>query len=196
MKKLLLTLLLSLSLLLAPKSTGASFSPIQPLFGNNFGLMCTTFLINRPQKLWLSAAHCLEGDEKFGIGSQDATAVVVRVDLENDLVLFQGGLPQGDALELGETPHALDTVMIEGYAGQPLPLEFKTTIVGVGYPVPFPGGVTINATLFQAPPLQGMSGSPVMVRGRVIGVLHGSVGTVGVASLRDTLKKFVGDVWK
>lgn len=195
MKKLLTALILSLTLL-APPSSGSALSPIQPLFGNNFGLMCTTFLINRTQKLWLSAAHCLEGDETYGIGALEATAVVVRKDAENDLVLFQGGLPAGDALELGEAPQLRDKVTVEGYAGQPVYLVFDTTIVGLGFRVPFPGGVTIDSVLIQAPPLQGMSGSPVLSRGRVVGLLHGTVGSVGVISLRETLRKFAGDVWK
>ena len=202
MKRVVLAFVLPLAFLFAfapgHPHAGALNSSIQPLYLDNL-IGCTTFSVSKKDRLWVTAAHCtLQENEKFGIGAANATAIVIRRNDVYDIALLQGGLPT-PPLELSDHgPRTGDEARIEGFAiGQPQSLTFFGRVSNPRYT--FPEEDYESAT-YDVQLLPGASGSPILVRGQVVGtasgIYKGKVGQIVWGSTWGQLKDFVGPVWE
>lgn len=153
-------------------------------------VQCTAFSINEKDGLWLTAGHCAEAAI-----IAEAPATLVALDLDNDLALFSGA--KRPALQLGKPPKMGDAIHIVGYPGDPTPPK----------PLNFWGRVSLEAVefgdvrrvmLIHHGGEPGMSGSPVLVNGKVVSVLLGALKypSIQYGATFDDLKAFTAGQWK
>jgi S1-C subfamily serine protease len=124
MRILSLLLIAALSSACAVASAGP-VSPLMPSFIDSVRplqiageTICTATSINDRLDLWLTAAHCVtDGDELYAGETIDGfDAVVVAIDLQNDLAILQAAGTQVAALEVSSVkPSAGDHIRMYGF---------------------------------------------------------------------------------
>lgn len=132
--------------------------------------ICTVSGINAKKRYWLTAAHCIDGDEpKYIVGER--IRVIMR-DVINDIAIVQTPLASVPALRLSQhTPEVEDIAKVIGHPfGYVYPFMTTGTIASVyalldDDPVPY--------MIIAAPGAPGNSGSPILdARYEIISVLQ------------------------
>lgn len=179
-----------------------TITSIMPLTTANGHTFCTTFSINRAEHLWATAGHCvafaIENNIDMHIGGSWVIVVYAVLNPTADWAVLQSGASgpalilassapkTGDAIEIRGFPYGTgDVVQTKGYVGahQAPPIE------GEAYPISDVLDVTV------AP---GNSGSPVLRKGRVVGLLWGRFRTSehGLAIPWEALRQHLSDFWE
>ena len=194
MKRIIATLLATAVLMAIPLTPAAksnvpalmlSVKPLQWITVNDesrpkLGIHCTVSLINDVKHYWLTAAHCVDGDDEsnpavaerdFFIDGKEAD--VIATSFPNDLAILQTRDSNSPALRLAPlAPAYLDPVTMSGY---PYGLGPVITVGHVMNPAMSVGsGLYMTLSIAGCP---GNSGSSVVnAEGQVIGVLQVGIG--------------------
>ncbi len=152
---------------------------------------CSGFVINEPEKLVLTAAHCYDAAQMF-IDGKPLTKVIDR-DLKKDLiVVFVDGLDK-PALPLGkENPAVGDQVASYGYGHYlNVPLFRRHTVSASDVFIDKDG----PHLRFDSALIAGMSGGPIVTEdGLVVSIVQLGSNTaglgVGVKTIRDSVGKY------
>lgn len=139
-----------------------------------FGNICTVSSINEKRRLWLTAAHCVEGTEaKYILGEQ---ILVVMRDVTNDIAVLSTPLASLPALKLAQAgPKVEDRVRVTGHPfGYPYPL---VTFGWVSSPYVVLSPELPPFMLIQVTGAPGNSGSPIVnTKNEIVSVLQISWG--------------------
>jgi hypothetical protein len=173
--------------------------PIQPFFVDGIQA-CTTFSVHEEDQLWLTAAHCVNYDEKkkFTIGDKESEAELRRVDVVFDLALLMGGRSE-KALRLAKGVKDGQEIRVRGFgAGVPEPMVFFGRVVSVGWTIPEDEH---KSAIYDVEPLVGLSGSPVFNSNEeVVGMFNGfyqrGPSKVSWGPTWAQLKSFMGAAWE
>ena len=138
-----------LSMVVVKEDTGEAF----------MGNICTVSSINEKRQLWLTAAHCIEGDEpKYILG--EPIEIIMR-DVQNDIAVVKTPLAKLPALKLAQRgPKVEDRVKVSGY-----PLGYAYPFITTGWVAnPF---VVLDPRfapfmIIQVTGAPGNSGSPIV----------------------------------
>lgn len=180
MKKLLLAVFLATVIAVQPVSTAApaALKSVRPLAMVSEEMLdlrniCTVSSINQTLRYWLTAAHCVEGDDALYIDGDLVREVYVNEDL--DIAVVQTSKVSAPALRLASIrPDYLDRVILIGH-----PFGWGDAIITEGKvanPSTLPPsgiGPDRKVMIVAAVGAPGNSGSAVLnARGEVIGVLQ------------------------
>ena len=156
-----------------PAGAGRSIAVLE----NTAGATCTAWAI-APAK-WLSAKHCFVMGGMEGWTIAGTAAVPLALDPASDVALLSG--PLGTPLPLSPTEPPLGAqVTTYGYGlGKRTLLIFPTTVSAHADP----WFAEPELILTGANGMPGMSGGPVLWRGRVVGQVSGGGGPTHVAHL-------------
>lgn len=152
-------------LTLVPLSAN-SFATISQLLSD--GGSCTAFSINEKMGLWMTANHCM-GKVMTIDGEKVVVAGQWAVD---DVALVMG--PHAKALRIADRePKAGDEAVIDGFPFGLTPISHaKGSVVNPAIDVAFDADHETQIALYDTIIAPGNSGSPVVSKGKVIGVLQ------------------------
>lgn len=160
-----------IALFLAAKSVFPEWSsviPIQTALGSNF---CTAFSISKVQRLYATAAHCVNPDEPDPRPYLDTLPLtVVYRDPTSDIAVVRGPIGRKPLRLATVVAGPGDRVYMRGY---PFGWELATTVSGMlAYPIVKTRAGRYYA-VFDMTAAGGNSGSPVLnERGEVISILQ------------------------
>jgi S1-C subfamily serine protease len=157
---------------------------------------CTTFSVNEAEGYWLTANHCWQDGAELGIAGIPAR--VVAWDEETDLLLLRSQVT-AVALVPGDMPREGDAVKAVGF-----PNVFLESVALFGFvsrtsfTVPAGAGdIAGDVMLTTACGAKGMSGAPIFVRDRVVGMMRGGLTRpcLDMVAPIKVLKSFLGLRW-
>ena len=187
-----LILLVAVSLLVTP--VGAAMDSIQPLQReDNRRTFCTAFSIDEAVGMWMTAAHCTnaatENGWEFSVGGYEATTVFEDLAADVAVVLSKA---KAKAFELSDKAPSVGTVVVvKGFPyGLPRLITTEGKVAARNVPIDHWGPVDILDLTVAG----GNSGSPVLMDGKVVGVLVakfiGSEHSISVSW--ETMKRLAG----
>lgn len=197
---------LALLLALSPISLSADepkLGSIQRLFitaGDDTG-SCTTFSIrehipgDKSRGYWLTAAHCTADGATYTIGGV-LDMYVQRVDYTADLAILVG--PSAKALKWADrAPKAGETVELRGFAFGYSELLRTWGKVSLPYSVEYAPELWPENSVIHGTSAPGMSGGPILRKGKVIGVIQGHyLGyAISLGSVWETTRDFTEGYW-
>ena len=206
MKRLLISLIITLALLVNPLPLLSDIRSIQRLIiriddiaGDGF---CTTFSINREKGYWVTAAHCtgLEMPEAWHYIISGQVATPIKIDRSMDLAILVG--PKAGSLWLQPiAPKGGELINIVGYLdGSPFLSVLEGSLANPDSIV-LPDWWVHNA-IFETSPLdfRGVSGGPIMLDGKVISVMQGWAedyegNKVQLGAVYEDLREFTEGFW-
>lgn len=183
---------------LAPSAAlppAALVSSVQP-FVVGGARVCTAFSINETLGLWLTANHCWQ-DAALGVAT--VAARVERYDEELDLLLLRSQL-RAPALQPGRAARVRDEIEVVGLPGaydEAVRLFGRISVARVSI-APGHGDISGEVMLGTACGAEGMSGAPVLIEGRVSGMMRGGTHQPCLDMLAplDHLRRFLGLQWE
>ena len=194
MIKILMSLVLLLGLVMPSYGALDSIQPLQ--LTDSRRTFCTAFSIDEAVGMWQTAAHCVlamqEQGMGFTVGGYEASAIFVDVDLDLAVVLSKA---KAKAFELSNVAPAVGAaVVVKGFPyGLPNLIVTTGKIAARNVPITHWGPVDILDLTVAG----GNSGSPVLLNGKVVGVLvarfAGSEHAVGVSW--ETIKRISGSFY-
>lgn len=183
-----LLILLSGCIILRPHLPKSSDNSVQPLQMNGTETFCTAFSINQEKGLWVTAEHCIrfaaaqaEEDPTFTMTILGHKAIPIYADDHADVAMLQAetNIPALPLSDRAPRPYregeSHDLLEVRGF-----PFGISRLISTEGYlsahfiPIEHPqfSGHTIGDIL-DVTGAPGNSGSPVLMNGKVVGVVWG-----------------------
>lgn len=103
--------------------------PVQYLTNNGQALAngCTASSINRQERLWLTAAHCVAEGEMF-IEAQPATVVEMNEETDIAIIKVEGYFPGGELTLSPSSPNYMTDIIVIGH-----PFGYDDVFITRGY---------------------------------------------------------------
>lgn len=166
-------IVLALFLALSPSPTIHDITSIQPLTTESGMSFCTAFSINRVQRLYLTAAHCVDEDTpgQYTPHLFSQRISIVKFDRHLDLAILRGALGT-PALQLADVaPNPGEAVSVVGFVGaQDFISMFNGNMLSMAIGMGADEEMHVSQ-VFDMRIEPGMSGSPVFgAGGKVVSV--------------------------